>query len=208
MENKYQFSETWFDNNIPVWDSLFEQYTKHFTKINSVLEIGCFEGKATVYMCEKWLGANTQYDVVDTFEGTECETGMEGMVSNIKDNNNFLYNRFIHNISGFKDKIDFGIFRGYSQLILPKLYDDQRSYDLIYIDTSHRADDTFVDAYYAHKMLARNGVIIFDDYLWKDPNQADKAVNSPKFGIDTFIEMYKGEYTLVHQGYQLMLQKL
>ena len=50
----YKFSKPWFDAIKPGWDQIFEWYSKEFS-IDTVLEIGCFEGKATTYMCEKWL---------------------------------------------------------------------------------------------------------------------------------------------------------
>ena len=71
MTHNYKFTEPWFDSMKPSWDKLFNSYineNKH--KINSVLEIGCFEGKATTYMADNWLDEGTQYDVVDTFGGS------------------------------------------------------------------------------------------------------------------------------------------
>ncbi len=59
-----------------------------------------------------------------------------------------------------------------------------------------------MDAYYAHKMLNPKGVLIFDDFGWKDPNQPH-PVNSPELGIQLFFNMYENLYNIILQGYQI-----
>jgi SAM-dependent methyltransferase len=195
---KYKFTEEWFDPMIPTWEQVFEQYGKE--KIKNVLEIGCYEGRATIFLCEKVLQEGVNYDIVDTFGGTLEESGMGGTAERLL-TNNFIENNFQHNIS-FHPEINFNINKGYSQHILPTLVKQNKQYDFIYIDASHRADDTFVDAYYAHKMLKPEGLIIFDDFGWKDPN-APHLVSSPELGIRMFFSMYDNLYTPIMQGYQI-----
>ena len=196
--NKYKFTETWFDHMITTWEQVFENYGKE--KIKNILEIGCYEGRATIFLCEKILQEGVNYDIIDTFGGTLEESGMEGTAKRLK-KENFIYNNFTHNVS-FHPHINFNINKGYSQHILPILVEQDKQYDFIYIDASHRADDTFVDAYYAHKMLKPGGLIIFDDFGWKDPN-APHPVSSPELGIRMFFSMYDNLYTLNMQGYQI-----
>ena len=199
--NKNQnFTESWFDAMIPLWEKLFSQHVAPIG-IKNVLEIGCYEGRATSFLCENYLQKGTNYDVVDTFGGSLEETGMSGTAERL-DKNDFIYNNFKHNISFYPD-INFNTYRGFSQYILPELEKKGNKYDLIYIDASHRADDTFMDAYYAHKMLNSKGLIIFDDFGWKDPNQPH-IVNSPELGIKTFYSMYENLYDVIHAGYQVM----
>ena len=50
-----------------------------------------------------------------------------------------------------------------SALALPALLRQERRYGLIYIDGSHFFDDVFVDAYYGFRLLADDGVMLFDD---------------------------------------------
>ena len=195
---KYKFTEEWFDPMIPTWEQVFEQYGKE--KIKNVLEIGCYEGRATIFLCEKVLQEGVNYDIIDTFGGTLEESGMGGIAERLKDED-FIYNNFTHNIS-FHSHINFNINKGYSQHILPTLVEQDKQYDFIYVDASHRADDTFVDAYYAHKILKPGGLIIFDDFGWKDPN-APHPVSSPELGIRMFFSMYDNLYTLITQGYQI-----
>ena len=128
-DTKYKFNETWFDNSIELWNQVFEKF-KDDINIENVLEIGCYEGRATVYLCEKVLKANANYDVVDTFGGSEVESGMKETMDRLGKNNNIIYDNFKHNISFFKD-INFNIDRGISQQILPTLVDEKRKYDFV-----------------------------------------------------------------------------
>ena len=168
---KYKFTETWFDIAIQGWEQILPPMK---SEIKNVLEVGCYEGRATVWLCENIL------------------------------NDNFIENNFNHNISFFPN-INFNISKGFSQEILPR-WECGEKYDLIYIDASHRADDTLVDGYYAHRMLKEGGIIIFDDYGWKDPTNLH-PVNSPQLGIDVFYNMYSEHYDMVLRGYQVGFQK-
>ena len=208
-DEKYKFTEYWFDNMIPVWRELFDQYKKTYDKnIQSVLEIGCYEGRATVWLCENVLtdlDVEYTYDIVDTFGGTGEESGMGQAMELLSKDMDAIENTFRHNISFFKN-INFNISKGISQNILPSM-NSIAKYDFIYIDASHKADDTFVDAYYAHKMLKRGGILIFDDYGWKDPKDMHIS-NSPQLGIDVFTHIYDREYQVIYNGYQKAFIKL
>ena len=200
---KYKFTETWFDIAIPGWEQLLPPMK---SEIKNVLEVGCYEGRATVWLCENILNDSSieyNYDIVDTFGGSLNESGMLGTKERLEEDN-FIENNFNHNISFFPS-INFNTFKGFSQEILPKWKCGEK-YDLIYIDASHRADDTLVDAYYAHRMLKEGGIIIFDDYGWKDPTNLH-PVNSPQLGIDVFYNMYSENYNMVLKGYQVGFQK-
>ena len=205
MNKEYKYTDDWFSHNIPTWDRLLDQHLNVNKRvINDVLEIGCYEGKATTYLADKWLKEGTNYDVVDTFGGSAVESGMEHVVDKLK-TDDFIYHNFVNNISYHQD-IKWNIHRGTSQVTLPILYGEGKFYDFIYIDASHQSDDTFVDAYYAHKMLRGGGIMIFDDFGWKDPEN-DHVNHSPAFGISVFVELYSDWYNLLFQGYQVGLYK-
>tara|TARA_B110000285_G_scaffold232110_1_gene302388 strand:+ start:74 stop:745 length:672 start_codon:yes stop_codon:yes gene_type:complete len=205
-DNNYKYTQPWFDNIKNSWDEIFKWYTiEGKNEIKSVLEIGCFEGKASIYMCEKWLKDKTHYHVIDTFGGSSDEIGHQDMIKQIKEGDDFIYNNFKHNTNFFPN-IDWKIERETSQHMLPLLERKGYKYDFIYVDASHLADDTFVDAYWAHKMLQPNGLIIFDDFGWQEEGR-DKPNDSPKFGIQAFLTLYQDEYTMVANGYQIVLLK-
>lgn len=200
---RYKFTEFWFDSMIPLWEQVFNQ----FPNIENVLEIGCYEGRATVWLCENVLNDSSKtynYDIVDTFEGSLNESGMNQTKENLE-KSNFIEPNFRHNISFFPH-IDFKIHKGFSQYILPT-FEVEEKYDFIYIDASHRADDTFVDVYFANKLLKKGGILIFDDYEWFDPQNEHRS-NTPKLGVDFFSIIHDQEYQLIFKDYQIIFQKI
>lgn len=200
FDPKYKFTEEWFDIAIPVWDELFKNHYK--TPIKSVLEIGCYEGRATVWLSENALGEGVDYDVIDTFGGSITESGMVGTASRLEGDKSFIQTNFEHNISFFQDRISFNIHKGYSQHELPKLVEAGKQYDFIYVDASHQSDDTFVDGYFANKMLKKGGLIIFDDFGWKDPKKPHENC-SPETGVRLFFSLYSDLYHAAFAGYQI-----
>ena len=51
-------------------------------------------------------------------------------------------------------------------------------------------------------MLKVNGLLIFDDYGWKDPKNLHPS-NSPELGVNVFDIMYNQEFTQIFKGYQV-----
>lgn len=197
FNEKYKFTTEWFDIAIPTWTELFVNNKK---QIKDILEVGCYEGRATVWLCENVLSQpGSTYEVVDTFGGSLSESGMIHDKEQLEQGALAIEENFRHNIQFFPD-IEFTVHKGLSQKILPQL--EKKEYDLIYIDASHRADDTLVDAYFAHKLLKPGGILIFDDFGWKDPKDLS-PINSPELGIRMFYQLYQSEYELLFEGYQV-----
>ena len=93
--NNYKFTEKWFDIAIPIWTELFKQCPSP----TSILEIGCYEGRATTWLCDNVIKGNRiDYDVIDTFEGSLEEYGME-QTKELLEKSNFIEDNFRHNIS-------------------------------------------------------------------------------------------------------------
>jgi predicted O-methyltransferase YrrM len=178
----YQFSSDWFTHNIPVW----EQFLAAFKDKADVryLEVGVFEGRSAVWMLENILThPSARLTAIDIFPDD-------------------LLDRFVGNIekSGFRDKVE--IFKGKSQEKLREL--PLASYDLIYIDASHRAKHVFLDTALSWDLLKDGGLLIFDDYL---PNTEIPADLLPKGSIDTFLMAFGDEIELLHSEYQIIVRK-
>jgi predicted O-methyltransferase YrrM len=202
---KYKFNEAWFDPFAKIWNQLIDHTN---CKFENSLEIGCYEGRASIWLANNHLKSGSNYTVLDTFGGTEIEDGMERTAENFKENTNFIEENFKHNISFHKD-INWNIIKGYSQIELAKMKLEP-TYDFIYIDGSHQADDTFVDGYYAHKLLKPGGLLIFDDYGWGLEDIEEKGMNwAPRVGIDAFLFMHQRSYqNLIPGQYQTYLYKI
>lgn len=191
-----QFTTDWFSNNINVWNNVLTPF-KNLPNLN-FLEIGCWEGRATCWLLENILTNKTsKITVVDTFGGSPEETGMKNL-----DFENVL-SRFKNNISEYEDQVI--IRQGYSSTIL-RQFDPIPQFDFIYIDASHTAYGTLEDAILAHPLLKKEGLIIFDDYGWKDPNRPS-LTESPELGIDCFYNVFADFYDVIFTGYQIGLIK-
>lgn len=195
------YSVDWFSNNISTWEQVFDYYKLKGKDNLRFLEIGCFEGRATNYMLENILtGEGSTIDVVDTFGGSKEEAGMKWDDSY---DFNELYNKFTHNISDNKDKVN--IHRGMSGDILRSEF-QPNTFDFAYIDGSHTAYDVLQDAVLVHPLLKSGGIMIFDDFAWKDPNNLHPT-NSPELGVTCFYNAYQLFYDAIFQGYQVGLIK-
>lgn len=195
------YSVDWFSGNISNWNAIFEYYLFKGKENLQFLEIGCFEGRATNYLLENVLTHETsKIHVVDTFNGSKDEAGM-----NWDENYDFdaLYNIFVNNISEHKNKVE--IHRGLSGDILKKDF-EKNTFDFIYIDGSHTAYDVLQDAILCHPLLKSGGIIIFDDYGWKDPNNMHPT-NSPELGVNCFMSIHETQYDCIMKGYQVGIIK-
>lgn len=158
------------------------------------IEIGPFEGKATVWMLENILTAPTSRIVcIDTFEGSDEHKALGVDTSD-------LYQTFLANTQQYREKIT--VLTGKSGAELRLLVPNK--YDFVYIDGSHRAPDVLEDAVLSFRLLKSGGLMIFDDYEWK---YCDDPVESPKMAIDAFLSIFVKEYKLLLKSYQAVLQK-
>ncbi len=78
--------------------------------------------------------------------------------------------------------------------------------DFIYVDGSHEARDVLLDGLLALHLAKPGGLLVFDDYLWDDPDST--CVLPPKPGLDAFLTVAADVMTVVHSGYQLVVRKL
>jgi hypothetical protein len=179
----YHFTTDWFTHHISVWKKILKDVSG---KTNlRYLEIGVFEGRSAIWMLENVL----------THPGARL-TALDVFADDLED-------RFVNNIkkSGFDDKVE--ILKGKSQETLRHL--PRESYDIIYIDGSHRAKHVFLDAALSWDLLKAGGLLIFDDYLWNIKSFPPDLI--PKGSVDTFLMAFGDEIELVHKGYQLAVRK-
>jgi len=79
------------------------------------------------------------------------------------------------------------------------------SFDLVYVDGSHHAEDVMVDASEGFARLANGGIIIFDDYLWDRPTDPSAK---PAVAINRFLRMRRGSYRILSVTTQVVLKKI
>ncbi|KIJ12062.1 glycosyltransferase family 8 protein [Paxillus involutus ATCC 200175] len=197
--NAYEFtpSQDWFTSNISSWKNLFPFVTAQEPR---ALEIGSWEGRSAVFLLSTLCATGGELVCVDHFDLMETAEGRE------------RYRKIKHNLA-----LTGRPARVLPQFSVPALYtllqeemnkDQGAGFDWIYIDGSHRADDTLLDAELAWRLARRGCVFIFDDYKWTE--QPVESPHHPRRGIDTFLTLHAGEYTRLEpnpEQYQMVLQK-
>lgn len=191
------YSALWFDQNVALWRSVLIDWLHWDGTPNlTALEIGCFEGRASVWLLKHLLTHSTsRLVVVDTFQGSP-EHGDVGD----------LFDRFEHNVQPWRERVIVHV--GRSADVLRTAWEpiDDGALDLVYVDGSHRASDVLTDAVLAWRLLRTGGLLIFDDYAWQYTTKAGEVL-APKAGIDAFLAAFAGQYTVVASGYQVMVRK-
>lgn len=199
---KYEFTQDWFSNNIPVWDQIIGRVNP-----STFLEIGAFEGRATAYLIER-AGAERAIEIhcVDTWEG-----GVEHDSAIMSDVERRFENNVGEAIRSVQNPVQFVKHKGRSAEVLPQLIAAGRSasFDFVYIDGSHQAPDVLHDAVLGFELLRPNGVMVFDDYLWYiEPDGAQDHYNMPKPAIDAFVNIYRRKLLIYSAPlYQLIIAK-
>lgn len=186
------FTQDWFSHNIENFIIIKEM----LPQCNSILEVGCFEGRATCWMLENMLPNNGSIVCVDTFKGSEEHTNVEL---------GGLFERWRSNVEWVRKVDQIGTaYIGKSYDVLGQLIVQKEQFDFIYIDGSHTAPDVMTDACMAWGMLKSGGIMLFDDYLWTD---VPGILHRPKLGVDFFTTLFSEQNELALLGYQYALRK-
>ncbi len=203
MADKHIFSVDWTNMYTKHWYKVLQKY-KDMHNIN-FLEVGCFEGRSTVWLLDNILThATSKITCIDTFEGS------------IEHHNDYtyrdiipqLYDTFCHNISTYRDRVI--VKRSYSQDALKELKDNKNYYDFVYIDADHHASSVLEDAVLSFPLLKQNGILIFDDYNWGEPViNGEINLNVPQPAINAFLQIYANKIEIIDIVYnQVIIRKL
>ncbi|CAD5980273.1 UDP-N-acetylglucosamine--peptide N-acetylglucosaminyltransferase [Planktothrix tepida] len=178
-EKNYHFTKDWFSVNIPKWDKALHAFA-HRPQIQG-LEIGSFQGMSACWLLDHILTHPTaKMTCIDLSFKTEFDQNI------VK--------------TGASEKVI--KLEGYSQEILPTLC--PHTYDFVYIDGCHLASVVLQDALLSWQLLKPEGIMIFDDYEYRDPENPEEDTRQ---GIDKFLNTISKPVKTLHQGYQLMIQK-
>lgn len=193
---EYKFTKDWFHWAPEVWEQLVPQLPAR----RSFLEIGSYEGRSTVWTVENMLEDGGAITCIDTWEGGEEHvlTGEDMPQAEAT---------FGFNVSLARSKFperEVRKAKGTSYEFLSSLATQKAAFDFIYIDGSHIAKDVLTDACMAWPLLKKDGIMVFDDYLWGEPRD---ALHRPKLAVDMFVNLFAEEVQTVHMGYQYIVRR-
>lgn len=174
---KLEYSRDWVTRNTEVWKNVLGKY-QHQPNIKA-LEIGTYEGRGAIWFLENIL----------THESSRLVC-IDPAIKPI----------FFENTKQYKDKIQ--LINDKSQYALRSQQFLSNQFDFVYIDGSHNASDVLEDVILCFRYIARNGILIFDDYEL----EVDHELRGPKIAIDSFMRIFAGKYQLIHKGFQVILE--
>lgn len=163
-----------------------------------ILEIGSFAGVSIMTMKE--IVPDAECVCIDNWGLADGE--LQACMSVANDNTITMQkvrNTFMTNTKGQVKLIEKDSARA-----LVQLQSEGEQFDFIYVDGSHRADDTLVDMCMAWSLLKKGGIIGIDDYLYVPP---DNPNSRPGQAVDYFMQKLQGVYEVISIHYRVFLRK-
>jgi len=198
---EHVFTQDWFTHNTDNFNDCKQRIGEILGEVNSILEIGCYEGRGTCWMLENMLSDTGSIVCVDPFLGVDnperADPGLRYKP---------LEDRFRHNVSlSKKQGQTINVIPTSSYQALASLITVQAQFDFIYVDGDHSGEGAMTDACMAWGLLKSGGVMLFDDYFWDhEPDVLDR----PKMAIDAFMNAFSRRFNVTTVGYQVAVQKI
>jgi predicted O-methyltransferase YrrM len=191
LYQKYKYNHKWF-----LESELFYNIHKYIDKNARlfILEIGSYEGLSAVFFSDYYLDhKNSILVCVDPFDTHDVSTPVEMTTEQL----------FIDNVNKSNNSCKVFFIKNYSNDFFNNNY---QLFDFIYVDGSHEPHQMYLDMINAYNACKVNGIIWLDDYRGGDhsngPNYAMKEA------VDVFLQDYNKQIKIIHDNYQLGIQKL
>ena len=182
------FSNKWFLNNFDIFNFFLP---KDKNSKFDYLEVGCFEGLSSYFVLSEYKAVNAILLDIWDMPNPNSKT--------LSYNFNLIEKAFDNNLSGF----NFTKIKDDSVIAMRKLFNQNKSFDFIYIDGSHNGEDILSDAIEAFKILKKEGLIFFDDFLQHDKNRALQSYE----GIEKFLNLYSSYLKIEYFQNNLVIRK-
>ena len=182
------FSNKWFLNNFDIFNFFLP---KDKNSKFDYLEVGCFEGLSSFFVLSEYKAVNAILLDIWDMPNPNSKT--------LSHNFNSIEKAFDNNLSSF----NFTKIKDDSVVAMRKLFKQNKSFDFIYIDGSHNGEDILSDAIEAFKILKKEGLIFFDDFLQYDKNRALQSYD----GIEKFLNLYSNYLKIEYFQNNLVVRK-
>ena len=89
--------------------------------------------------------------------------------------------------------------KGLSKYALSSIISRSNFYDLILVDGGHKSKEVMLDLVLSWELLRDGGILIIDDYTWipNHLNDTGFLANSPKLGVDSFVNCFSDELVTI-----------
>jgi hypothetical protein len=107
------------------------------------------------------------------------------------------------------------------KVLIRLITENLQKFDLIYVDGDHNACGVLQDLVLSWKLLKVGGIMLIDDYemeamdpwFYKSHKEFSKdypglVFTHPRIAIDSFLSIYRGQYTKIIDNYQIGLKKV
>lgn len=207
------FTTNWATKNFDNWQGWFAPLLAPFYRATPdpytfkrdedrplrILEIGCFEGQATLWFVENLCKHPQSYIVCVDPHSYEGQIVPPNEAAKWMGNDHeAIQRRFLENTKPYR--LPPAKVRYYEQQSTDFFRYETRGYglqsfDLIYIDGNHVASCVLEDSINAWQYLAQGGYLLWDDYRWR--GKTTRQVDRPRLAIDSFLACYRGQYEFI-----------
>ncbi len=181
--------------NYPDWSTIHHRHWDNIINSNIditesliVVEVGCFEGRSTVWFADKFLtNPRSRMYCIDTWEGGEEVERVKLNFDMDQVKSNFIQNISLHSRSNQISSKQLTSFQGLVDLSVVH----KNKIDFIYLDGSHTQKDTLIDLVLALNLIKVGGMIVVDDYM-NSMSTADVLLR-PKHAVDFVVRTFNDE---------------
>ncbi len=156
----------------------FFKYIKNFNNFN-YLEIGAYEGCSAIYIANRFKGSKVF--CVDIWERVKEEYSESINFKNIEENFDKNSKNYLNIFKIKKNSDEF-------------FKNNDLTFDIIYVDGHHLADQVYKDAINSWNALNNSGILIFDDYIWKNYDDIKK---NPCYAINKFLREKHNKFLIL-----------
>jgi predicted O-methyltransferase YrrM len=191
----FEFTTDWFTPRLELWQRLLQPLAGR-PRLRG-LEIGVYEGRATVWLLQHVFTHSTSSLVcIDPFVGL---TRSRGQFSS-----DAIEKRFRRNVCAAGASRRVKLIKASSGEALRTLATKQ--FDFVYVDGSHRAADVLTDGVLALPLVKPGGILAFDDYLLHEAAGQEASAEYPKVAIDAFLDVFADRLEPLWKGYQVFVR--
>jgi hypothetical protein len=195
-KDMYNWTNDLPENTILNYLNVIEYFNKKNIKNPKILEIGTYTGVSIIHLLK--LINNSNSTVIDKWTSyNECH-----VTTNIEKND--IEKTFYKNIKNKNMENKIEILKGDSFEMLIKLIKQNKMFDFIYVDGSHKCLDCYNDMIISWELLNIGGILVIDVIY----NKENGILESPFEAVLHFLKKYENKYKILNNEYRLFIEKI